>query len=104
MFNTIILLRGSESLTNNEYKRFEKGDTIFSSSADPEEIKRWSIEQKEEAKKELAKYECTYSRYNEYLINIEEYALEYCECDYEGEFVEGCDIELAKEIEYFDKE
>lgn len=94
MFNTIILKKGYARLTNKEYKGFSKGDTIWGIDRNPEELKRWNIEDKEEAEKELAKYRCTYSGGN--LWDIEEYALEYCECDEEGEFVEGSDYDLAK--------
>ena len=82
-------------MTNNEYKAFQKGDTIFGIDCNPEELKRWSIEQEQEAKTELAKHNCTYS--GGYVWNIEEYALEYCECDEDGEFVEGSDFDLAGE-------
>ncbi len=95
MNNTIILKKGYARLTNNEYKGFSKGDTIWGVDRDPEEVKRWSIEDKEEAEKELAKYRCTYSGGN--VWDIEEYALEYCECDEEGEFIEGSDYSLAEE-------
>lgn len=30
-------------------------------------------------------------------MNVEEYALEYCETDQDGEFVEGSDYDLAPE-------
>ena len=53
------------------------------------------MEQKEEAKKELAALRCKYARYNEHLTDVEEYALEYFEADESGEFVEGSDFELA---------
>lgn len=95
-FNTIILKKGELTLTENKFKNFEKGDTIFGENSTPKELKRWSIEQKDEAKKELEKYRCTYRQpFSEHVI--EEYALEYCECDEDGEFVQGSDYDLAKE-------
>ena len=97
MFNTIILLRGSARYTNSEYKKFEKGDTIWGNDSDPEELQRWSIDQKEEAQKELSSYSSHYLRYNEHLISVEEYALEYCEVDEDGDFVCGSDYDLAEE-------
>lgn len=95
MFNTIILLKGYQKLTEKEYRKFEKGNTIWGDNSDPEEIKRWNIEEKEDAKKELSKYHCKYQ--GGYDWDIEEYALEYCECDEDGEFVQGSDYDLAEE-------
>lgn len=96
MWNTIILEKGEERLTSNEYKKFEKGDTIWGNDNAPKEIKRWSINQKEEAIKELEKYNCSYKKYNQSII-IEEYALNYCNCDENGEMWEGSDYDLAEE-------
>lgn len=98
MFNTIILKTGQTTLTKSEYKNFTKGGTIFGIDSEPEELKRWVIEDEEDAKKELAKYSCEYVEYPE-CWSIKEYALEYCKCDEDGEFVEGSDFELAKESE-----
>lgn len=95
MLNTIILKKGYVRLTDKEYSRFTKGDTIFGENSAPEEIKRWGIDEVEKAKEELAKYKCEYS--HGYFWDIEEYALEYCECDEDGEFIQGSDFELAKE-------
>ena len=86
MNNTIILLKGYSRLTDKEHERFSKGDTIWGNDQSPDELKRWSIEDEEEAEKELAKYKCTYE--HSYLWDIEEYALEYCRCDEDGEFIE----------------
>ena len=52
--NTIRLLRGECRANNEELKKFQKGDTIWGNDENPEELKRWKIEEKEEAKKELA--------------------------------------------------
>ena len=94
-YNTILLLRGERKLTEREFKHFTKGGTIYGEHSDPEEIARWSIEDKEAAREELKKYHCEYS-YG-YDWNIIEYALEYCVCDEDGEFCEGSDFELAEE-------
>lgn len=94
-YNTIILKKGTRKLTESEYKSFCKGDTIFGIDSNPEELKRWSIEQKSEALSELDDYQCTYDGGN--VWDIEEYALEYCICDKNGEFVQGSDFDLAKE-------
>lgn len=96
MLNMIRLLHGECRATNEELKKFQKGGTIWGNDTDPEELKRWSMEQKEEAKKELSALRCRYARYNEHLTDVEEYALEYFKADESGEFVEGSDFELAK--------
>lgn len=96
MLNMIRLFHGECRATNEELKKFQKGGTIWGNDTDPEELKRWSMEQKEEAKKELSALRCKYARYNEHLTDVEEYALEYFEADESGEFVEGSDFELAK--------
>lgn len=95
MFNTIKLKRGCAKLTEKEFKTFSKGDTVFGENSDPEEVKRWGIEHEAEARAELAKHKCTYN--SGYYWDIEEYALEYCECDEDGGFVEGSDYYLAEE-------
>ena len=94
MNNTIILKKGYAKLTEKEYNEFKKGDTIWGANCEPEELKRWNIEQKEEAIKELEKYSSEYCGGN--VWDITEYALEFCECDSEGEFVQGSDYELAE--------
>lgn len=90
--NTIILWHGTREYVNN----FEEGDTIFGLCADPEEIKRWNIKDEKQALEELKKCRCSYStgRYDGYCI--EEYALEFCECDEYGDFVEGSDYIFAE--------
>lgn len=93
-YNTIILIEGFEVLTDKEYKNFEKGNTIWGIDNNAKEVKRWSIEQEDEAKAELAKLTCEYAN-----GRITEYALEYCECDEDGEFICGSDFELAEEKE-----
>lgn len=98
MFNTIVLKSGEARLTNLEYKQFSPGDTIMGNDSVPVEIKRWEIDQKAEAKAELSKLRCSYERYNEYLYSIQEYALEYCKCDEDGEFLEGSDYDFAREV------
>lgn len=95
MYNTIILKRGEATLTPREYKNFSEGDTIWGEDRASEELKRWPIEEEAAAKKELKKFRCTYHRLAE-LYDIEEYALEYCECNEDGEFWEGSDYYLAE--------
>lgn len=95
--NTIILKKGERTLTPEGYKHFQKGDTIFGENSDPEEIKRWPVEQKAKALDELKKYHCEYWKGREDYF-VTEYALEWCLCDEDGEFLEGSDFDLADEI------
>jgi hypothetical protein len=97
MNNTIILKHCEIRLTREEFKGFKKGNTICGEDEYPvEELKRWSIEDQQEAIEELSKYRCKYTEDGS-LYNIEEYALEYCECDEDGEFIQGSDYDLAPE-------
>ncbi len=95
MFNTIILKMGQARLTRPEQKKFVHGDTIWGADSNPEELGRWSIEQKEDAKAESGRFQCVYEDDVE-LFNATEYALEFCECDEDGEFISGSDFELAE--------
>jgi len=98
MNNTIILKHCEIRLTREEFKKFKNGDSICGEGNYPvEELKRWDISDRDEAKRELEKHHCTYKEDGS-LNNIEEYALEYCECDEDGEFVQGSDFEFAKEV------
>lgn len=101
MFNTIILKKGFEILNNYEMEDFCKGDTIWGNDSDPDEIERWSIDQKDNALEAIKNYKCNYYESSDYenieLHYITEYALEYCECDEDGEFISGSDYYLAEE-------
>ena len=95
-FNTIILLGNDASLTKTEWRKFNEGDLILGVDIDPEELGRWSIEQEQEAKAELAKYNCSYiTDSNPSLVFVEEYALMYCDTDDDGEFIEGANFVFA---------
>lgn len=96
MYNTIILKHDSARLTANEYSRFCEGDLIFGADSNAKELQRWSIDQEQDAKEELAKYKCSYKPALGGDYYIEEYALEYCECDENGEFDRGSDFNLAE--------
>lgn len=103
MNNTIILKYSEVRLTKEEFKNFKKGNTICGGNNYPvEELKRWSfphvidLDDIEESTKELNKCRCSYKEDGS-LYNVEEYALEYCECDENGEFVQGSDYEFAME-------
>ena len=99
MINTIILKKGEFTRqTKTEFNKFNKYDTIIGENSDPEELMRWGIEQEDEAKAELAKYRCEYEWSNN-LFYATEYALEYCECNEDGEFVQGSDFDFAEEKE-----
>lgn len=95
-FNTIILLGNKASLTKAEWRKFNEGDLILGVDVDPTEIKCWNIKQEQEAKAELAKYNCSYiTDSNPSLVFVEEYALMYCDTDDDGEFIEGADFVFA---------
>lgn len=102
MNNTIILLHGERMLSHAEYKNFTSGDAVMGIDAMPEEIQRWPIEQAEEAREELKKYRCRYDK-GISAWQIEEYALEFCECDEFGEFLNGAEFEMAGEMKKAEK-
>ena len=95
-WNTIILLKGEEVLTSREMKTFSKGDTIWGDNTEPKEIKRWKSENKEDAEKALSEKKCEYSKGIQDTY-ITEYALMYCDCDNDGEYIDGADYDLAEE-------
>ena len=92
MMNTIILLHNDAILTNTELKKFKKGDLIWGDDQNPEPLKTWSIEDEDDALEELKRHNCSYDD-----NMIEEWALEYCETNEDGEFIEGSDFKFAKE-------
>lgn len=97
MHNTIILQKGEAQLTRREFLEFQKCDTIYGNNSEPVELRRWNIEEEEDAKAELACYCCEYCRANDDCYTITEYALEYCETDEDGEFLSGSDYDFAIE-------
>lgn len=97
MLNTIILQKGTACLSKMEYKKFEKGSLIFGENSNPDEIARYSIKEEERAKIELSKYRCEYRKLKEDWY-VEEYALEYCELDEDGDFVQGSNYDFASEV------
>lgn len=94
--NTIILRHSERRLTNEEFKKFKKGDLIYGVDSDAEELKRWPMADENAAIEELNKYNCSYKK-DGCLYNVEEYALEYCNCDEDGEFLTGSDFDFAPE-------
>ena len=97
MHNTIILLYDYARMTAKEYKRFGMGGLIWGTDSVAKEIRRWDISDKQEALQELAKYRCRYEEVAGGDWSVEEYALQYCECDEDGEFAAGSDYVLAEE-------
>ena len=93
----IRLVKGYARLTNSEYKKFEKGSTIWGDGSNPEEINRWMAEDEAEAIKALEAVRCRYEAYNSQLMEVEEYALEYFVVDEDGEFIDGSDYQIAEE-------
>lgn len=94
MNNTIILVHGISEIT-------EKGDSICGIDNCAEEIKRWDISAKAEAMEELSKHRCTYREMSTFagktVVQADEWALQFCECDEDGEYIDGADYELAEE-------
>lgn len=99
-YNTIILLHGSAVLTTKEFRKTLLGDRVFGVDSDPEEIARWPIAEEAAALAELKKYTCEIShrQWNrDALWYLDEYALEYCDCDENGEFICGANYTLAEQ-------
>lgn len=94
-YNTIILLKGELTLTDREHKSYQRGDSICGIDRSPEEIQRWSADEEETAYAALSAVRCSYNHGN--LWNITEYALEWCNTDEDGDFVEGSDYKFAEE-------
>lgn len=97
--NTIILRHGYERLfpVHGKNPMPPEGYAIIADAdhdPDPEELQRWPITQEAEAKAKLAALRCTIDTTNFY-STIEEYALEYCFCDEDGEFIGGSDYYFA---------
>lgn len=93
MNNTIILRHGFGEIS-------EKGDTIWGIDSDAQEIKRWGIANETAAKQELSRHKCQYREertfYGSTVMQADEWALEYCECDEDGDFIQGSDYDLAE--------
>lgn len=83
------------SYSKKQFNNFTEGDCICGENASPEELKRWTGDQYDLAKAELAKYSCSYRKSGGYMF-ADEYALEYCNTDEDGEFLDGSDLDLAE--------
>ena len=89
------LKHGVGSYSKKQFNNFTEGDCICGENASPEELKRWTGDQYDLAKAELAKYSCSYRKSGGYMF-ADEYALEYCNTDEDGEFLDGSDLDLAE--------
>lgn len=101
MYNAILLLKGEDRFARSEWNKVDEkeGSTIWQDGANPQELKRWGMEQKKEALEEFEKCKCQYVEpTGDFPGYIKEFALEYCECDDDGEFVQGSDYDLAEKI------
>lgn len=99
--NKIALKEYSVEIKTSEYDKLDKSEiiNIALDDVEPEEIKTWDIEDKEEAIAELAKYKCKSKRYDGnvfpyYLVTV--YALEYYTANEDGEFISGSDMDTAE--------
>lgn len=97
-WNTIIMLKGESVLTYREMREFQKGDAIWGNDSSPKEIGRWKMEDIESARAALAEKKCSYRKGIKDTY-IEEYALQYCDVDVNGDFMSGADYDLAEEEE-----
>lgn len=104
--NTVRLIKGKKTIPNRYISSYEEGDAILGIDAEMEVIKTWRINDYivsyddykamfEEAKKELEKLSNIYNRMCE-LTEIVEYAIEVCNCDMDGDFVEGSDFTFCQ--------
>lgn len=93
MKNTIILAKAEANLTKREYQSYTFGSLIM--EQDYDEITRWKIADERKAIEALKQTQCIIWKHIE-LYEIVEYALVYCTCDEEGNFVEGSDYVFAE--------
>ncbi|MDO5564932.1 MAG: hypothetical protein Q4F88_06870 [Eubacteriales bacterium] len=105
MIQKIILVKGFANLTKREYTKFKKGDTIYGNDSEPKELQRWNETDENDALKELEKYHCVYdTRNSDGFTTIQEYALEWFDCDDDGEFISSSGYKFADEkieIKYY---
>lgn len=86
MFNSIRLVHGIGVVSRRGEAYIESG----------EPVKCWPIEEKDKAYTELANHRCTYSKGDKKKAHADEWALEFCELDEEGMFVDGSDFSPAE--------
>lgn len=95
MYNTIFLKRGNAIVKAAKFKDYSIGDAVCGVNAEPDILQKWPIEKEMEAKEELKKHRCTYEKSGDF-YDVEEFALEYCETDDDGDFISGSDFDLAE--------
>lgn len=95
--NTIRLLHGSGYVTRRELAKMTQYDTIWGDGNDPDIVKTWPIDQIAEARAELAKHCCEYGRLYDHkdAVSIDEWCIEICECDEDGDVIISGDFEMA---------
>lgn len=76
----IVLLKGEATVSKIEYEKFEKGSTIFGIDSCPKELKFWKEKEMNDAREYLKYCKCKYVQYP-HCIDIQEYALEYYDCN-----------------------
>ncbi len=93
--NTIRLLHADDRIYTGS-EEYTPGAAIWGLDNDPEIVKVWGIDQMEEAQQELALHRCTHTYHAPGKYHyVEEWALEICICNEEGEVEEGSDYWLA---------
>lgn len=86
-FEVIALVHGCDILKNEEYKKYNLGDTVHCRCGKCEIRKFWELEEIEAAKEELKCYWTFYSNYDEDYILVDEWALAFCQLDDDGNIV-----------------
>lgn len=95
--NTIRLLHGTSHSTRRELANMTQYDTIWGDGSDPEVVKTWPIDQIAAARAELVKHACTYGELHDHTqaVSIDEWCIEICECDEDGDVIMSGDFEMA---------
>lgn len=98
--DTIILIHGSSQCKARDWrKKIFPGEAVFGIDNNSQYIKKWPAEEEASAYKELSSKKCEYYRTGD-TIWLDEWALMWCECDEDGEFISGADYELAEELDH----
>lgn len=96
-YNTIILKKGVEKLSQKEKQTYKKGDLIYGKrDKPPVELKRWTLENEKKAEIELEKYFCWMDS-SIFSGKVFEYALVYCQTDENGEVIKELEYKFARE-------
>lgn len=92
--NTIILAKAEANLTKREYQEYTFGSLLIDGDW-IEEITRWKTKDERKAIEALKETQCIIWKHIEH-YEIVEYALIYCTCDEDGNFIEGSDYTFAE--------